>query len=220
MLVNECKSVEELMALWQHKTPTKTHYVSDKQTVDIEINHNNNFFIPDGIVDETTWKMVKPGKRILYILKEAYEDDHNKKQWSLNKELRDYGPWNSIWNRVCEWTRGIHETTEEKIARYTPASKMGNNGTMSANEWLRKIAVMNIKKSGGLNKSDYGEISAYADADAQEIIREIELINPDIVVCGATFADINRITGNTMARVVTIIGFTILKRLVIKKDFS
>ena len=198
MSANECNSIEQLMRLWQKKAPVKTHYLSNKQRVDIEIDHNNNFFIPDGIVDEKTWEEVKSGKRILLVLKEAYEDDHSKEQWSINKALRDAGPWGAIWNRVCEWTRGIHDTTRDKIAGYIPSDKMRSNGTTSANEWLRRIAVMNLKKSGGQSKSDYGEISAYANADAQEIIREIELIDPDIVVCGATFGDINRITGNTM----------------------
>ena len=52
------------------------------------------------------------------------------------------------------------------------------------------------KKSGGKSQSYYGEIAAYADYDLAEIIRQIEIINPDIIVCGATFGDVNRIMGN------------------------
>lgn len=65
---------------------------------------------------------------------------------------------------------------------------------------MRKIAVVNIKKSGGKHTSIYEEIDAYAQADAEEIIREIELIDPDIIICGATFASLNQILNQPMEK--------------------
>lgn len=184
--ISACKDLDSLMRYWKEKQPIETSYTnSKKEHVDITIDHGKNFFIPDGIVDENVWNTLPKGKKILYVFKEAYEDDHNKQSWALNTELRDYGPWGMIWNRICEWTYGIHMTNISELPRYK---------VVRDNEWLRKIAVMNLKKSGGLHQSEYEEISAYAKADKEEIIREIELIDPDIVICGATFGDINTIT--------------------------
>lgn len=64
------------------------------------------------------------------------------------------------------------------------------------NVWLNQIAIVNLKKSGGKSNSRYPEIFAYADCGATELIKQIEIINPEIIVCGATFGDLNRISGN------------------------
>lgn len=129
------------------------------------------------------------GKHILFILKEAYggEDD-----WSLSEEVKKNAPWSAVWNRIVEWTYGISLTTVNTIARYEP-SKISLE---KPNPWLNQIAVLNIKKSSGKSQSYYGEIAAYADYDSAEIIRQIEIIDPDIIVCGATFGDVNTIMRN------------------------
>lgn len=114
--------------------------------------------------------------------------------WALNDELREEGPWSAIWNRVSEWSYGINNSSAVEIAPYQALSEK------VANEYLRRVAVMNIKKSGGEHSSIYEEISAYASADSEEIIREIELIDPDIIICGSTFSDINNILGEPMKK--------------------
>ena len=187
----ECSTIEELMEYWKEKKPEKVEYASQEFC----INHKENRFIPDGIVDKEQWDKLPYEKRILFVLKEAYTDtsDHNPE--ALNERLKNWGPWGKgNWYRICEWTRGIQETEKERIAKFIPCTdrNMGNS-------LLKKIAVMNIKKSGGKSSSNSAEISAYANADAEEIKREIELINPGIVVCGATFGDLNRITGKSIA---------------------
>lgn len=186
----------ELMANWEQKEPITKTYKVDKQEKEITINHKENFFIPDGIVNEEKWEKLPFEKRILFILKEAYEDDHNKGKWSLNEELNKSGPWSTIWYRVCEWTYGILKSSDKEIEKFGPYEK--NNEDMC--DIIRNIAVMNIKKSGGESKSTYEEISAYAYADREEIVREIELIDPGIIVCGSTFKDINRITDNKIKK--------------------
>ena len=54
-------------------------------------------------------------------------------------------------------------------------------------ECFSQIAVLNLKKSGGNSESVYEEIASYAEADREEIIKEFELIDADIIVCGYTF---------------------------------
>ena len=60
-----------------------------------------------------------------------------------------------------------------------------------ANSYLKKVAVINIKKSDGKSKSNNKDIIQYAEYDAEEILREIEIINPDIIVCGYTIGPLN-----------------------------
>ena len=194
MEVQNCKTIDELMIHWKNKTPYETAYIHEKEKYNLTIDHKNNFFIPDGIIDENAWNTLPLGKKVLFVLKEAYEDNHDRSSWALNDELREHGPWSSIWNRVCEWVYGIVNSTVDAVEGYCVLDKE------LMNLYLRKSAVVNIKKSSGGHSSVYGEISAYADADAEEIIKEIELIDPDIIICGSTFGDINRITGNTMVK--------------------
>ena len=96
--------------------------------------------------------------------------------------------------RFGKWSYGVFHSTVDSIVGYKNLDKK------QANDFLRKIAVLNIKKSGGKHSSVYEEISTYAEVDAEEIIREIELIDPDVVICGATFGDINSISGHSVKK--------------------
>lgn len=183
-----CKTEKELFQLWKTKDKYDTYFVESNTKIEITINHRN-VFIEDGIINPEIWKDKTSGKHILFILKEAYGGEGD---WSLSEEVKKNAPWSAVWNRIVEWTYGISLTTVNTIARYEP-SKISLE---KPNPWLNQIAVLNIKKSGGKSQSYYGEIAAYADYDSAEIIRQIEIINPDIIVCGATFGDVNRIMGN------------------------
>ena len=46
---------------------------------------------------------------------------------------------------------------------------------------------IDLKKSSGESTSVIEEVAAYAQSDREEIIRELQLIDPDIVICGSTF---------------------------------
>ena len=131
--------------------------------------------------------------RILFILKEAYGGNED---WSLTAFLRGDAYKENIWRRVIEWTYGICGTTENKIERFYQGTEL----YAKDNKWLQRIAVLNIKKSAGQSSSVYGEISAYADCDKDEILKEIELIDPGIIICGSTFSDIDRIMGTNCKR--------------------
>lgn len=55
------------------------------------------------------------------------------------------------------------------------------------NEYINRIAVMNIKKIGGKANSDDNEIRAFALADSKELRSQLKIIDPDIIICGNTF---------------------------------
>ena len=169
MRASECNTIEELMAVWKSKA-----------------DHQNQIFVSDGFIDKPEWDKSCDNKKVLFVLKEA----HDKKaisDWSLPDDLRERKPLERMWKRVCEWVYAIRYTTAEHIEAY-PMLTDAENTLL-----IKSIAVMNIKKSNGKSSSNPEEISAYADADKEEIIREIELIDPDIIVCGSTFHDVNRI---------------------------
>lgn len=189
--IESCNTIEELFSIWKSKPIVNTTYKEDNTKIPLVIDHSG-VFISDGYVDKDTWESKKDGKRILFVLKEAYGEDDD---WSLTEWLRRTGPSSNIWYRVVEWTYGIINTTATKVARYSPDNISLEHSEDVPNEWLRQIAVVNLKKSGGRSSSNYSEISAYADADREELKREIEILDPDIVVCGATFSDINHIGG-------------------------
>lgn len=187
--VHNCKTEDELFAVWKTKEPFCTSYIENDKEVPLTIDHSK-VFISDGVVNHDIWDDRSCGKHILYVLKEAYGGDED---WSLAASVRTQAPWSAIWNRIVEWTYGISNTTPEKAARYEP-DKISLD---KPNKWLNQIAVVNLKKSGGKSNSKYPEISAYADYDAVELVKQIEMIDPEIIVCGATFEDLNRISGNT-----------------------
>ena len=65
-----CKSVREVLELWNTKVPVTRSYGDKKQENTVSINHKN-VFISDGIVNEAVWNH-QTGRKILYVLKEAY----------------------------------------------------------------------------------------------------------------------------------------------------
>lgn len=146
--------------------------------------HLGKIFNSDGIICEEEWK--KQDKKILFILKEAYHRDIKiVSDYDLAGDLRETGPWSTMWYRIAEWAYGMINTTSEHIKPYKKLTRFERKSYVS------KVAVMNIKKSDGKSKSNNEDIIQYAEYDAEEILREIEIINPDIIVCGYTIGPLN-----------------------------
>lgn len=171
------KTLEELFKDWQEKN-----------------RHQGKLFNRDGIIDENEWNNLPQNKRILFLLKEAYhknEDDEllQNQYYDLANDLKKNGPW-KMWYKVVDWIYAILNTTETKLADYEACSKVSSN-----NEILRKAAVVNIKKSGGKSHSNYEELRNYVAADREELLEEIKLINPGVIICGYTSSLFKEIVG-------------------------
>lgn len=179
-LVKNCQSLDSLFKLWKKKQSEEVSYAVKNEKKTITINHKNNKFIPDGIVNPALWNDSNH-KKILYVLKEAYARE-DEKEYDLAEWLCKDHPEKNLWNRVARWTYGIQNTDAKVIARYVPRI----DGKLR-NECFEQIAVLNLKKSNGVSQSVTEEIAAYAKSDREEIIRELQLIDPDIVICGSTF---------------------------------
>lgn len=179
-------AMDNLYTDWRKKRGhIDIEYGKKKYTFDV--NHEDSF-ITDGIVCPEEWFKKDNKFRPLFLLKEAY--DTNGKGFDLIKEqLATEDKLSGTWIYVTDWTWGLFNTTAKVIADYSKApSCLGKKEGYDKynNEMLRKIAVINCKKSGGKSKSKYEEILGYADFDREELKREIEICDPTIIICGYT----------------------------------
>lgn len=148
-------------------------------------------FVQDGIIDPEIW--FNEPHRILFILKEAYNGDGiSNVDSNLVDELKiPDGSKGRIWSAIAEWVYGLEQTTSNEI----PVFDGWLGITEHTNEayrkrkcdLLRKCAVLNIKKSNGVNGSDDSDLRVYVEEDADLIRKQIEIIQPTIIVCGSTF---------------------------------
>lgn len=177
-----CTSLDDLFEIWRNKPAKEITYLSGKKSITKVINHGDDFFISDGIVNQDVWNSGEQ-KRILYVLKEAYGTDWGDK--TLASWLRIDHPRTRIWSRIARLTYGIEHSRKDGIARYKEYLSDSEHAAA-----LDQIAILNLKKSGGESTSNYDEIDAYAASDKNEILAEINLIDPEIIVCGSTFGSL------------------------------
>lgn len=139
--------------------------------------HKNQIFIPDGIINEEEFDRSNP--KILFLNKEAYtnEDDFDLRI-HLNKPAKELS---DMWIRVGAIAYCIFNTI--KNAKTFPA---WIDATQEANWYnsLQKVATMNIKKSNGKSTSDDNDLWIYAQNDAEDLKKQIKIIEPDIIICG------------------------------------
>ena len=65
-------------------------------------------------------------------------------------------------------------------------------------EIIDRIAVVNVKKSNGGSESEYEDLKKYALEDRLEIKRELEIIQPDIIVCGNNLSLLKLVLGEEL----------------------
>lgn len=127
-------------------------------------------FISDGVFDEEEWN--KQSCKILFVLKEANWENGNEDlcRYLLSEKSSTY--WKT-WNNVARWTKAILEGGE-----YPP-----NVSKADKTYWLRKVAAMNLKKVGGDAVAENDTIYSFAQRDKVYLKRQIEIYEPDIIIC-------------------------------------
>ncbi len=142
-------------------------------------------FIKDGVISPNDWfaQDIRP----LFLLKEAYGEGNT---WNLvdlinNTSKSAVGAFAAI----PYWTEAIFNTTKDKIEPFKGNSKYRKLG----NDMLKKIAVVNVKKYNGKSSSQYNDILKYAEEDSAFLKREIEIIDPTIIICGYTIRPLEKI---------------------------
>lgn len=149
-------------------------------------------FVRDGIVNPSIWFTQK--QRILFLLKEAYNDEKDKgKDWDL---VTDYiavpnKASGRIWNAVAEWYDGLSKTTYKSVPRFDNWLHVEKKNIQLYHKakysFLQKCSIVNIKKSNGLKTSSDDDLCKYVEEDADLLKRQIALIDPTVIVCGSTF---------------------------------
>ncbi|MEA4928047.1 MAG: hypothetical protein VB104_05155 [Candidatus Limiplasma sp.] len=180
-----------------------------KPEIDTNGKHiTRDFFIEDGIIDESAWMKVPQEKHILFVLKDA-NDEHPRSDWKI-RDLLDHDVKYTMWRRAAEWVRGIILTELDGPDIFYEEFQEGI-GTL---DWLKQTAVINLKKTPGAGSANVAEIPEYAKVDAIEIQEEIALIDPDIIICGGTRDAFNiacEISDCPVLRADTLHGYSLIK---------
>lgn len=140
-----------------------------------------------GIVDEETYLASKP--RIIFLLKEP---NSGKTGWSIPRGLR------------CQVQRGLMGHPFKKGYAYTwvQAGVWAYailNGFKSYRELreplfrakgIQAIGMTNLKKTGGGSTSNREVIREHAKREVDLWRRELEIMRPDLVICGNTYREV------------------------------
>jgi len=120
-------------------------------------------------------------RKILFILREAY-GEKNGDDFDLRKLIRDEwkGPKYKMWRIISYIAYAIQHSSCHSI----PQRPEDTTAYSMAKDALFSSAVINVKKSDGNSSSKPEEIAWYAKTDGIFIKRQIELINPHIIICG------------------------------------
>lgn len=133
-------------------------------------------FSADGIICEEKYDAAP--KKILFVLRET--NDYK------NGDLRDLykdGPRLQMAGQLSKWATGIlHDFPE-----FTEVDM--NEGNIRT-EAMKSIALMNVKKYTGGAIADFNLLHVFTRLDKDFIKREIEIINPQIIVCCNTFIEL------------------------------
>lgn len=153
----------------------------------------------DGILNLEAYNNANP--RILWILKEANWGDEyegleeykeglsdNDIQSILKKQLEyfngyykdvtQYSKWKSTFKNICYITYGVLQ----KEYKWDDIPDIDNNAKIDEEYYLSNVAFINVKKVPGNRDSNKSEISKSYDRHKEFIHRQIDLINPDIII--------------------------------------
>lgn len=131
-------------------------------------------FIKDGVVNPQEYFSAK--YKILFLLKEV----NGGKDWDLRDYLMEGGR-KQTWNNGSRWVEGILNLDKE-----IPWQDINEVDEEYRRKWLNKIAAVNVKKVSGGHTSDMKEIYRFARENAERLCRQINMYEPDIVICGGT----------------------------------
>jgi hypothetical protein len=150
-------------------------------------------YVADGIVDENQW--ATETRKILFLMKEP-NDPGNENDWSLVKGFLDRGavdekgnPYFATWGMVSWWTRGLLDgfakwtQVQQGFDAYSPDQRA---------EYLRRIAVVNLKKSGGEGQTPIGSLLERVELLKQPLIDQISSIAPDLLICCGTTEEVKQ----------------------------
>lgn len=126
-------------------------------------------FIRDGIIHEPSFEAQQP--KVLFLGKEPHD-----KSIEADWDFREEWPKDPSWKHARQIKRWAYGILNDFPAWELAASPIENT--------LLKVACMNVKKSGGGPSSVQTDIEHHAIHHADLIRRQVEIIDPDIIIGG------------------------------------
>jgi hypothetical protein len=172
--VSDCKNIDSLFALW------KQAHVSEENPINTfpkpkgrEYNQYDCFeksFCCDGFI---TYTLSPERKTVLFILRESDVSVDGILQPELTNKFFVKEKWDNS-NYSNKYVSFIIKQISE----------------INCNIDDINIAYMNLNKRGGFGSTNPTQLIRYVKKYKPFIEKEIELINPDIIVCGGTYGTI------------------------------
>lgn len=132
-------------------------------------------FRRDGIIDETTFENERV--KVLFVSYEANDDEYSAKITPKTNTVNDYREY---YDSGIERYRGqMKERTSEyyKIFSNTPREDLSNSDA------ALHYAIMDLNKRGGQKNINDEHVLEYCRVYNEYIKEEIEIIDPDVIVC-------------------------------------
>ena len=141
----------------------------------------NKPFIKDGAVNPKAHE--RCCVKLLFVLKEVNDPDGS--GWDLRGFLKKGGRAQT-WNNVARWVEGIETVVKRgEIRRWDdlPDTKALEQ---DRKKWLRKVVVVNLKKTPGGGSADEDELEEAVNRDRNRIEQQLSLYAPDyVIMCGS-----------------------------------
>ncbi|MBK8130801.1 MAG: hypothetical protein IPK53_18475 [bacterium] len=150
-------------------------------------NENYLNFIQDGIVNHEQYLHASP--KIVFLLREPHwetKDEDTRREFSMISDLsegvRNRKDWRN-WHIIVRWASALLDGNSISWEDLRPLS-LDNE---FRKKQLNRVAIVNIKKSGGARSLNWATFIEYAKRHKKLVTDQIELYSPDVIVCSGRF---------------------------------
>lgn len=174
-------------------------------------NNPNNGICFDGAVSPDDYFTHE--NRLMFLLKETNGNNNNGERNDVLADW-DYMEWvrmqaeqteplyRSVFRNIAMWSRMFEVFTAEE--REPVESEFIDENGLTIDKplcaSLKNIAIVNLKKSWGVEQTDWYKMKEYLESDNQRkeiLLHQVNILKPTIVLCGGTFDFAQSIFGNT-----------------------
>jgi len=156
----------------------------------IRLRETGQFLVKDGIVDIDSY--LKSSPKIMWVLKDVNSSEEDD-DWDMKIAIKDLFTengikkgWDRTFNPIVYTTYGIQNNMLWDDIPNT-------NQKPEIIRCLNSISYINIKKNPGSSVSIYSELIAATDRFGEILVSQIELAEPEIIICGGTIDFIDRL---------------------------
>ncbi len=160
-------------------------YDDDADELDDRWDEARNYddFCHDGILSsdpDGDYFSGERGPRVLYLLKESYGGFTNIRGQDFTSRSLGHG---NFWKMLGMWTYVLNNLVEGD----SPDLSDFNDAHDDEGYGLANVAYVNIKKEGGRSFSSWPDIRRYARKDRDFLNEQIDLCDPQVIVCCGTY---------------------------------